>query len=279
MLGLLLLTGVGYAQPSVSEGQTLAFDRSKGNCLTCHEIKGGDAPGNIGPPLIDMKKRFPERSELVAIISDETKRNPLTVMPPFGRNLILTEQEINASSISSTRDNAEQGEEKEKTNEQARRSRPCAAADPQRCRCRRPGRIWPCQRLARDTGRAADASKWPKDAFQQKTEADAIKALYGKTAEESDKVKLDAPEIAENGAVVPITVSSTLPDVTSIAILVPENPFPLAASYKIPAGTQAMVGNRLKMAKTSKVVALVEAGGKLYSATKEVKVTVGGCGG
>ena len=96
VLGLLLLTGVGYAQPSVSEGQTLAFDRSKGNCLTCHDIKGGDSPGNLGPPLIDMKKRFSERSELVAIISDETKRNPLTIMPPFGRNLILTEQEINS---------------------------------------------------------------------------------------------------------------------------------------------------------------------------------------
>jgi sulfur-oxidizing protein SoxY len=126
---------------------------------------------------------------------------------------------------------------------------------------------------------AADAAKWPKEAFQQKTEADAIKTLYGKPAEASDKVKLDAPEIAENGAVVPIAVSSTLPDVTSIAILVSENPFPLAAAYKIPAGTSAMVANRLKMAKTSKVVALVESGGKVFSASKEVKVTVGGCGG
>jgi sulfur-oxidizing protein SoxY len=126
---------------------------------------------------------------------------------------------------------------------------------------------------------AIEASKWPKDAFQQKSDADAIKSLYGKSPEESDKVRLDAPEIAENGAVVPISVSSTLSDVTSISILVTENPFPLAASYKIPAGTQAAVGSRLKMAKTSKVVALVEAGGKVYSATKEVKVTVGGCGG
>ena len=126
---------------------------------------------------------------------------------------------------------------------------------------------------------AADAAHWPKDAFTQKTEADAIKALYGKDAEVSDKVKLDAPEIAENGAVVPISVSSALPNVTSIAILVSENPFPLAASYKIPPGTSAMVSNRLKMAKTSKVVALVESGGKIYSASKEVKVTVGGCGG
>jgi sulfur-oxidizing protein SoxY len=126
---------------------------------------------------------------------------------------------------------------------------------------------------------AADASKWPKDAFAQKTEADAIKALYGKAAEDSSKVVLDAPEIAENGAVVPISVSSTLGDVTSISILVAENPFPLAASYRIPAGASAMAGSRLKMAKTSKVTALVEAGGKLYSSSKEVKVTVGGCGG
>ena len=88
-----------------------------------------------------------------------------------------------------------------------------------------------------------------------------------------------APEIAENGAVVPIAVSSTLADVSSISILVAENPNALAASYRIPAGTMPNVANRLKMAKTSNVIAVVEAGGKLYSATKEVKVTVGGCGG
>ena len=126
---------------------------------------------------------------------------------------------------------------------------------------------------------AADASKWPKDAFSQKTEAAAIKALYGKTPEASDKVSLDAPEIAENGAVVPISVTTTLPDVTSISIVVAGNPFPLTAHYIIPPGTSAAVANRLKMAKTSNVMALVEAGGKIYSATKEVKVTVGGCGG
>jgi len=127
---------------------------------------------------------------------------------------------------------------------------------------------------------AAEASKWPKDAFSQKTEADAIKTLYaGKMPEASDKVTLDAPEIAENGAVVPISVSTTLPDVTSIAILVSENPFPLAANYPIPPGTSTMVANRLKMAKTSKVIALVASGDKVFSATKAVKVTVGGCGG
>ena len=126
---------------------------------------------------------------------------------------------------------------------------------------------------------AAANDKYPEDAFKQKSEADAIKSLYGKTAEPSDKVKLDAPEIAENGAVVPISVSSTLADVTSISILVAENPNALAASYRIPAGTMPSVANRIKMAKTTNVIAIVEAGGKLYRATKEVKVTVGGCGG
>ncbi|MBR0794322.1 thiosulfate oxidation carrier protein SoxY [Bradyrhizobium jicamae] len=121
--------------------------------------------------------------------------------------------------------------------------------------------------------------KYPEDAFKQKGQADAIKALYGKTAEPSDKVKMDAPEIAENGAVVPVSVTTTLTDVTSISFLVAENPNALAASYRIPAGTVPSVANRLKMAKTTNVTAIVEAGGKLFSATKEVKVTVGGCGG
>jgi sulfur-oxidizing protein SoxY len=126
---------------------------------------------------------------------------------------------------------------------------------------------------------AAANDKYPEEAFKQKSGADAIKALYGTTAEPSDKVKLDAPEIAENGAVVPISVTTTLPNVTSISFLVAENPNALAASYKIADGTIPSVANRLKMAKTTNVIAIVEADGKLYSATKEVKVTVGGCGG
>jgi sulfur-oxidizing protein SoxY len=126
---------------------------------------------------------------------------------------------------------------------------------------------------------AAANDKYPEDAFKQKSDADAIKSLYGKTAEASDKVKLDAPEIAENGAVVPISVATMLENVTSIALLVSENPNALAASYVIPEGTLPSVANRLKMQKTTNVIAIVEAGGKLYSATKEVKVTVGGCGG
>jgi sulfur-oxidizing protein SoxY len=126
---------------------------------------------------------------------------------------------------------------------------------------------------------AAANDKYPEDAFKQKTDAEAIKALYGKTGEASDKIKLDAPEIAENGAVVPIAVTTTLTDVTSISFFVSENPNALAASYLIPAGTTPAVANRLKMAKTCNVIAIVESGGKLFSATKEVKVTVGGCGG
>jgi L-cysteine S-thiosulfotransferase len=90
------LAAPALAQSAVSEGQKLAFDRGKGNCLTCHDIKGGDLPGTIGPALKDIKSRYPDRNDLVAIVRDETRRNPQTVMPPFGRNRILTEQEINA---------------------------------------------------------------------------------------------------------------------------------------------------------------------------------------
>lgn len=97
LLGVAGVPALAQAQSAnVAEGQKLAFDRSKGNCLTCHDIKGGDLAGTIGPPLVDIRSKYPDRKELVAIVSDETKRNPTTVMPPFGRNHILTEQEINA---------------------------------------------------------------------------------------------------------------------------------------------------------------------------------------
>jgi L-cysteine S-thiosulfotransferase len=95
-IGVLTSSGPALGQSGVSEGQKIAFDRGKGNCLTCHDIKGGDLPGTIGPALKDIKSKYPDRNDLVAIVSDETKRNPQTVMPPFGRNRILTEQEINA---------------------------------------------------------------------------------------------------------------------------------------------------------------------------------------
>jgi len=96
LIGTTACLGAARAQSAAAEGEKIAFDRGKGNCLTCHDIKGGDLPGTIGPALKDIKSKYPDRNELVAIVSDETKRNPQTVMPPFGRNRILTEQEINA---------------------------------------------------------------------------------------------------------------------------------------------------------------------------------------
>jgi L-cysteine S-thiosulfotransferase len=96
LIGAAFSAGPACAQSAAAEGQKLAFDRGKGNCLTCHEIKGGDLPGTIGPALKDIKSKYPDRKDLIAIVTDETKRNPQTVMPPFGRNRILSEQEINA---------------------------------------------------------------------------------------------------------------------------------------------------------------------------------------
>ena len=95
-IGIAAGATTALGQSSVAEGKRLAFDRTKGNCLSCHEINGGDLPGSIGPALKDIKSKYPDRNDLVAILSDETKRNPQTAMPPFGRNRILTEQEISA---------------------------------------------------------------------------------------------------------------------------------------------------------------------------------------
>src|SRR6202012_2049946 len=95
-IGTAAVPGLARAQSAVAEGQKIAFDRGKGNCLTCHVIKGGDLPGTIGPELKDIKAKYPDRNELVAILFDETKRNPQTMMPPFGRNRLLTDQEISA---------------------------------------------------------------------------------------------------------------------------------------------------------------------------------------
>src|SRR5262249_36337119 len=102
---------------------------------------------------------------------------------------------------------------------------------------------------------------------------------YGKAAQPSDKVKLDAPEIAENGSVVPVAVTTMLPDVTSISFFASENPNALAATYVIPPGTPPSLANRIQLANTCKLPGIVASGGQLFSATKEVKVTVGGCGG
>ncbi len=114
--------------------------------------------------------------------------------------------------------------------------------------------------------------------FDAKTLSDALKAIGG-TVVDSKDVVITSADIAENGSVVPITVNSTLANVQEIYILVEKNPFPLAASFKLADGTEASVQTRIKMGQSSNVVAVVKADGKLYTASKETKVTLGGCGG
>jgi len=123
------------------------------------------------------------------------------------------------------------------------------------------------------------AQKWNESAFEAHTLEEAIKALGGGAIEESDKIILQAPDIAENGAVVPVSVSSELADTTEIAILVPDNPSALTAYFEVPEGTLPEVATRIKMGETSDVYGVVKAGDKYYMTHKEVKVTLGGCGG
>lgn len=88
-----LFSGIASAD-MVADGKKVAFDRKKGNCLSCHMIAGGELPGNIGPPLIAMKARFPNKAELRAQIWDSTVKNPNSIMPPFGKHQILSEKEV-----------------------------------------------------------------------------------------------------------------------------------------------------------------------------------------
>ena len=123
------------------------------------------------------------------------------------------------------------------------------------------------------------AQAWNKAAFETKSLADAVKAMGGAAATESKDIVITSPDIAENGAVVPFTIASKMPKTESMALLVEKNPNILAASFNIPAGTEPWVNTRVKMGQTSNVIALVKADGKFYYASKEVKVTLGGCGG
>ena len=122
-------------------------------------------------------------------------------------------------------------------------------------------------------------AKWAEAAFKADTYKGALAEIGSEDAIASDKIKLKAPEIAENGAVVPIRVSSTLENIESISLLVEKNPTPLTAQFKMFPGLKPYFKIRVRMGETSKVVAIVKAGGKSYSTSSEVKVTIGGCGG
>ena len=120
---------------------------------------------------------------------------------------------------------------------------------------------------------------WPKDAMEARGMEAALKATGMDGAKEDKGIKIKAPDIAENGAVVPITVSSKIAGATTVGIFAKENGTPLTSSYSLGKGTEPYVSTRIKMGKTSDIIAVVKAGGKVYSNAKNVKVTIGGCGG
>ncbi len=120
---------------------------------------------------------------------------------------------------------------------------------------------------------------WNKAAFEAKTMSDAYSALGAGSPSNSGDVQIVASDIAENGAVVPIQAVSKLPNTEQISILVEKNPSALVALFNLTADTLPEVTTRIKMGQTSNVTVLVKAGGKYYTATKEIKVTLGGCGG
>jgi len=124
----------------------------------------------------------------------------------------------------------------------------------------------------------AQAQEWNKAAFEGKSLDEVFKILGAGTPDKSGAITLYAPDIAENGAVVPVGITTTL-KAEQMAILVEKNPSSLAAQFFIPAGTEPFVTSRIKMGQTSNVYGLVKADGKWSMAVKEVKVTLGGCGG
>ena len=124
----------------------------------------------------------------------------------------------------------------------------------------------------------ASAANWNKSGFEAKAPADAIKNLGATNLVESKDIAITAPDIAENGAVVPVAITSKIPNTQSISIIAEKNPFPLAATFEIANGAEAYASTRIKRGQTSHVRVVVKADGRFYTAAKEVKVTVGGCG-
>lgn len=125
----------------------------------------------------------------------------------------------------------------------------------------------------------AALAAWNKEAFGAKTAGDALKDIGFADPTPSNDLIIEAPEIAENGAVVPIEITSNVPGTRSIAVVIDKNPFPLVAKFDFMEGALPFVKVNVKMGQTSDVRAIAEANGKHYSATKNIKVTIGGCGG
>ena len=125
----------------------------------------------------------------------------------------------------------------------------------------------------------AASAAFNSDAYKAKSVKDALAALGAGDMVDSADITITAADIAENGAVVPVAVSTTIANPENIAILVEKNPSTLAANFAVPAGTTPFVSTRVKMGQTSDVYAAVHAGGKWHVAKKEIKVTLGGCGG
>jgi sulfur-oxidizing protein SoxY len=123
------------------------------------------------------------------------------------------------------------------------------------------------------------AAAWNTNAFAAKTISDAVAAAGFPGAVESKDIIIKAPEIAENGAVVPVEVQCNIPGVTAIGMFAEKNPTPMIASFDFLAGAEPYISTRVKMGQTSLIRVTVKAGGKVYMASKEVKVTIGGCGG
>lgn len=128
-------------------------------------------------------------------------------------------------------------------------------------------------------GEAFAQQQWNSGAFAARNFADAVKALGGAGPTENKMIQITAPDIAENGLVVPISVTSNIPKTEAIAILVEKNPNLLSAVFDIPGGTDPFVSTRVKLAESTDVYALVKADGKYHFLKKEIKVTLGGCGG
>ena len=125
----------------------------------------------------------------------------------------------------------------------------------------------------------AFAATWNKLAFSSNNINDTMKnANYGGAIESKDIV-LKVPDIAENGAIVPVEATSNIPGTTSMAFFVEKNEYPMVADFELPSGTEPYISTRIKMRQTSNVRVAVKAGGKVYMQSKEVKVTIGGCGG